>query len=177
MCLATYAFANLRPPSTDDSRSSKRSKRPQSPTYWKLLIYSSIESRSVCSDDRIMHDRIRLRRYFTPKSSGSLKCSPEALAMYKTESGRFWSASHICSHVVCCHYPNLKFMCSTDPIRRQAARAFQVVWIVREDGNRGTQVQQKLQSQLPQGRVVHPALPEHDCGVVQEPYTLAFPKL
>ena len=61
-------------------------------------------------------------------------------------------------------------MCSTDPIRREAARAFQVLWILWEAGNRGKEVQQKLQSQLPQGRVVHPELPEHECRVVQEPY-------
>ena len=31
---------------------------------------------------------LRLRRYFTPRAGGQLKCTPEALAMWKTPSGR-----------------------------------------------------------------------------------------
>ena len=58
MCLATYLLCLFQAPSTCDSGSAKCSKRSQSPTYWKLLICSSIESRSVhCRVDyRIMYD-------------------------------------------------------------------------------------------------------------------------
>ena len=31
---------------------------------------------------------LRLRRYFTPRAGGQLKCSSEALAMWKTPAGR-----------------------------------------------------------------------------------------
>ena len=33
---------------------------------------------------------MRLYRYFKPRASGTLKCSPEALKMWKTDSGRDW---------------------------------------------------------------------------------------
>ena len=36
---------------------------------------------------------MRLRRYFTPKSCGTLKCSKESLALYKTEEGRGLASS------------------------------------------------------------------------------------
>ena len=33
---------------------------------------------------------MRLYRYFKPRASGTLKCSPEAMKMWKTDSGRDW---------------------------------------------------------------------------------------
>ncbi|CAE7265711.1 unnamed protein product [Symbiodinium pilosum] len=47
-----------------DLEESMPTKRSQSPTYWKL------------------------RRYFQPKKCGALKCSKEALEMYKTDEGK-----------------------------------------------------------------------------------------
>ena len=32
----------------------------------------------------------KLRRYFTPKASGELKCTAEAMKLWKTPQGRFW---------------------------------------------------------------------------------------
>ena len=33
----------------------------------------------------------RMRRYFEPKANGELKCTPQALDLYKSEKGRGWT--------------------------------------------------------------------------------------
>ena len=38
---------------------------------------------------------IRLHRYFKPKKCGALKCSKEALELYKSDAGRATLAIHV----------------------------------------------------------------------------------
>ena len=56
---------------------------------------------------------MRLYRYFKPRASGTLKCSPEAMKMWKTDSGRDWVQTCVpayvnprsCILIEICRYP------------------------------------------------------------------------
>ena len=69
----------------------KAAKSGKSPTYWRPDL-GYVSGDLTVQLLKLPIECCRLRRYFEPKACGALKCSPEALALYKTENGRIFAA-------------------------------------------------------------------------------------